>query len=226
MAGKTNQPFITDDGSSSLISNKFGEAYHSRYGALEESNHVFIDAGLNYLLQSGRQQINILEIGFGTGLNAVLTLLAAQKSKVDIVYTGLEAYPITIQEAKLLNYPSLLGINEQEFTQLHETDWGVQNSLHDNFRFTKEQVEFEHYKNVQTYDLIYFDAFAPSIQKHLWNFPFLSKIYKMCNNGAVLVTYCAKGSFKRALKECGFSLESLPGPAKKREMTRAHKIGH
>lgn len=224
MSDKSNQPFITNDGSSSLISNKFGEAYHSRYGALEESNHVFIDAGLNHLIESGKQTINLLEIGFGTGLNAILTRLIAQQSNLVLSYTGLEAYPISIEEAKLLNYPSLLNIDEQEFIQLHTCDWDIKNALSDNFFLTKLQVEFEHFEDETDYDLVYFDAFAPSVQSHLWEYPFLKKIYDKCNPGGVLVTYCAKGSFKRALKECGFSLESLPGPAKKREMTRAIKM--
>lgn len=223
MSDKSNQPFITKDGSSSLISNKFGEAYHSRYGALEESNHVFIDAGLNHLIESGKQTINLLEIGLGTGLNAILTRLIAQQSNLVVSYTGLEAYPISIEEAKQLNYPSLLNIDEQEFIQLHTCDWDLKNALSDNFFLTKLQVDFEHFEDDTDYDLVYFDAFAPSVQSHLWEYPFLKKIYDKCNPGGVLVTYCAKGSFKRALKECGFSLESLPGPAKKREMTRAVK---
>ena len=222
MSEQSNQPFITQDGSSSLISDKFGEAYHSRYGALEESNHVFIDAGLKHLIDLGKDKINILEIGFGTGLNAILTLLEIIDKPISVSYTGLEAYPISLDEASVLNYSDLLDIDKNTFIQLHECEWG-QPQTFDNFNFTKHQIEFERFQNSQTFDLVYFDAFAPSVQEHLWEYPFLNQIYQMCSDEAILVTYCAKGSFKRALKQCGFKLESLPGPAKKREMTRAVK---
>lgn len=224
MADNPNQPFLTQDGSYSLISGKFGEAYHSRYGALEESNHVFIDAGLNYQFNSNKQALNILEIGFGTGLNAILTLQFAQGKSKPIHYTTLEAYPITLEEASFLDYPLLLGIRDNDFLQFHTQAWGQELALSETFSFIKHKIDFEAFETDRTYDLIYFDAFAPSIQSHLWEVPFLEKIYKMCSKNAALVTYCAKGSFKRALKECGFTLESLPGPAKKREMTRALKV--
>lgn len=225
MSQDPNQLFITQDGSSSLISGKFGEAYHSRHGALQESNHVFIDAGLKHLIEHGKQKINILEIGFGSGLNALLTLtLSTLNPKVKIYYEGLEAYPITETDVKALNYHELLGIKQKEFNRLHESEWNKPNMISDCFTFKKNNSKFELFESDQTFDLIYFDAFAPSIQSHLWETPFLKKIFDLCNQGAILVTYCAKGSFKRALKECGFNIEALPGPAKKREMTRAMKI--
>jgi len=224
MADHPNQPFLTQDGSYSLISGKFGEAYHSRYGALEESNHVFIEAGLNYQIHSDKPALNILEIGFGTGLNAILTFKFAQNKPKAIHYATLEAYPITLEEAKMLDYPELLDVKANEFLQFHTHEWGQEVGLTETFSFVKHKIEFEDFESDVDYDLIYFDAFAPSIQAHLWEVPFLDKIYKMCSKNAVLVTYCAKGSFKRALKQCGFALESLPGPAKKREMTRAIKV--
>ena len=224
MSSDSNKVFLTQDGSSSLMSKKFGEAYHSRYGALEESNHVFIDAGLKYQIAKTPKQINVLEIGFGTGLNAVLTYLeAANHPKINIHYHGLEAYPIELNEAIELNYSSLLDLNHEEFIQFHKCEWNRSHALRSNFEFTKHLIKFESFESNLSFDLIYFDAFAPSVQNHLWEIPFLKKIYNLCNEGAALVTYCAKGSFKRALKECGFSLEPLPGPAKKREMTRAIK---
>jgi len=223
MPEKSNQTFITQDGSSSLISSKFGEAYHSRYGALEESRHVFIDAGLDHLLSTGSQTLNVLEIGFGTGLNAVLTLIATRTSSAQLNYSCIEAYPISIEEAALLNYPKLLNIKDDEFLQLHDDNWEKEIQISKNFSFTKHHCKFEDFETKDSFDLIYFDAFAPSIQAHLWESPFLERIYKMCSDNAILVTYCAKGSFKRALKQVGFTLESLPGPAKKREMTRAIK---
>lgn len=224
MPPDSNKVFITHDGSSSLMSKKFGEAYHSRYGALEESNHVFIDAGLKYQIGKSPRQINVLEIGFGSGLNAVLTYLeATNHPEININYHGLEAYPIELNEAKELNYSSLLDINPEEFIQLHKCEWNLSHALSPNFDFTKHLIKFETFESDIPFDLIYFDAFAPSVQDYLWETPFLKKIYNLCNEGAALVTYCAKGSFKRALKECGFSLEPLPGPAKKREMTRANK---
>jgi len=224
MSHDSNQTFITQDGSSSLMSGKFGEAYHSRYGAIDESQHVFINAGLRYLLSKKKKKINLLEIGFGTGLNALLTLMECKQESALINYNAVEAYPISIAEVESLNYADLLATSESEFIQLHDYQWNIEHKVSEHFKFTKYQSDFESFYSSVKYDLIYFDAFAPSIQPHLWEYDFLSSIYDICNQDAALVTYCAKGSFKRALKKCGFKLESLPGPAKKREMTRAIKI--
>lgn len=224
MSEDINKHYTTQDGSSSLISNQFGESYHSRHGAIQESNHVFINAGLDYLIEKDYKKIKILEIGFGTGLNALLTLIKSDSLNNTLIhYHGIEAYPITLDEAKTLNYHLQLGVDQTRLINLHTSGWQEEVHLGDNFRFTKYKSTFESFTSDQVFDLIYFDAFAPTTQSHLWETPFLSSIYKLCASGATLVTYCAKGSFKRALKEVGFKLESLPGPAKKREMTRAIK---
>lgn len=224
MPDKPNQVFSTTDGSSSLISGRFGEAYHSRHGAIQESQHVFIDAGLKYAIAQELEQINILEIGFGTGLNAFMTYLEAKSiSNTKINYHTIEAYPVTTEQYELLNYAEILEADQAEFVLMHESKWNETVQLHYNFSLTKYHQTFETFKSEIPFDLIYFDAFAPSIQAHLWDVPYLETIYKICKDDAALVTYCAKGSFKRALKTCGFKLESLPGPAKKREMTRALK---
>lgn len=220
----TNKVFETEDGSNSILSGKFGEAYHSRHGALQESQHVFIAAGLEHLLSKNIPIINILEIGFGTGLNAILTYLHVDNlPNTTIDYHGIEAYPISKDDAQLLNYDKVIGTSADTILQFHTLPWGEPHPLSTNFKLTKHLIKFEDFESTSNFDLIYFDAFAPSIQNHLWEVPFLQKIFDLCNDDAVLVTYCAKGSFKRALKECGFSLEPLPGPAKKREMTRAIK---
>lgn len=224
MTQSPNQIFDTADGSSSLISGQFGEAYHSRHGALQESNHVFINAGLKFLFSKNLDQVNILEIGFGTGLNSYLTYLESKRTpQIKIKYVGVEAYPISKSEYESLNYPQLLGLKKDEFLSLHEAPWNESLNLSSNYSQKKLHTTFEDIQTDLSFDLIYFDAFAPNVQSHLWEEPFLTKIYELCNENAVLVTYCAKGSFKRALKACGFTLESLPGPAKKREMTRATK---
>lgn len=224
MPDTPNQIFDTADGSSSLISGRFGEAYHSRHGAVQESNHVFIEAGFKYKIYEGVDNLKILEIGFGTGLNAYLTFLESKKnSTLSIDYHGLEAYPISKSEYEALNYHEYLEVEQKEFISLHDSLWNKTNALSPSFKLTKHKTTFEDFQSSNRFDLIYFDAFAPSIQAHLWEQPFLTQIYELCNDEAVLVTYCAKGSFKRALKACGFKLESIPGPAKKREMTRAIK---
>jgi len=176
------------------------------------------------MIELGLPQINILEIGFGTGLNAFLSYLESKKNiNTCIDYHGVEAYPISKSEYQSLNYHEHLSTNHAEFLLLHEAPWNEKTIINESFSLTKHNTTFEQFESSNLFDLIYFDAFAPGVQSHLWEVPFLSQIYKLCKSHAVLVTYCAKGSFKRALKTCGFTIESLPGPAKKREMTRARK---
>jgi len=210
---------LTEDGSLTIISDVFGEGYHSRHGAIQESNHVFIDAGLRHQAASG-DHLNVLEFGFGTGLNAALTWQwVMQLSDVTIKYIAVEAYPIEIAEAQQLNYSTMLGL--EDFIKLHEAPWEEEIALSDNFRLQKVQEDFHKFTFDIGFDLIYYDAFAPACQPMLWEEPILAQVMNMCAPGAALVTYCAKGSFKRALKKVGFEVEELPGPPGKREMTRA-----
>lgn len=213
--------FLTEDGSHSIYSKQHKVSYHSRHGAICETEHVFIEAGLRGKITQA--SINILDIGFGTGLNAFMTLLEAKKSSSTFYYEAIEAYPITLEVANKFNYPSLLKAESKEFTHLHQTEWDEAHTLFSNFTFLKQLAKFENFKSNHSFDIIYFDAFAPNAQANLWETGLLSKMYALLNPDGVLVTYCAQGQFKRNLKAVGFSVEALPGPPGKREMTRARK---
>ncbi|MDX1667648.1 MAG: tRNA (5-methylaminomethyl-2-thiouridine)(34)-methyltransferase MnmD, partial [Saprospiraceae bacterium] len=197
-------------------------------GAIRESQHVFIKEGLFYQAMRNKN-IAILETGFGTGLNAWLTLNEAKNRDLQIYYETLEAYPISLETASTLNYQRLLStkdndiVSPDDFLELHRCNWEERVKINDHFEIRKRKEKFEEASLEAAFDLIYFDAFAPRTQPHLWEEPFLSRMYKSLKPEGVLVTYCAKGSFKRALKSLGFAVESPPGPPGKREMTRALK---
>lgn len=215
---------LTQDGSSSVFSEKYGVTYHSRFGAVTESAHVFIAAGLRYKAAVQRG-ISVLETGFGTGLNAFMTWLEAEKRNLKINYVGLETCPISEQEAASLDYPVALGCPERapDFLALHRCDWSMPQLLSEHFIFEKRQKPIEEFVQPDAFDLIYFDAFAPQAQPELWTEEVFAHMFASLKTEGVLVTYCAQGHFKRTLKKVGFTVERLQGPPGKREMTRALK---
>lgn len=216
---------LSQDGSHTIHSEQFGVSYHSKYGALQETQTVFINAGLKYREAEGLKTIRILEMGFGTGLNALMTMMQANP-EIQINYHTIEAYPINEDQYKQLNYPTLLKLDSSSrnaFYEMHSCPSGTTIPLNDRFLFTKHLKKLEEFETSEMFDIIYYDAFAPTSQEELWTEDIMSKLYGMCNSKAVLVTYCAKGSFKRALKAAGFQVEGIDGPIGKREMTRAHK---
>jgi tRNA U34 5-methylaminomethyl-2-thiouridine-forming methyltransferase MnmC len=212
---------VTDDGSHSLLNEALNETYHSRHGALRESKHVFIEHGLNFIAnRSPGEPISILEVGFGTGLNALLTLNESKAKSLNIQYTSLETFPIQQEIWLTLNYPD----TNNAFTALHSATWQHWVEIIPEFRLLKLEesllaVELKSWE----YDLIYFDAFAPNKQPELWEVPMLGKVVASIKQGGAFVTYCAKGQLKRDLKTLGLMVESLPGPPGKREMVRAVK---
>ncbi len=215
---------LSQDGSHTIHSERFGVDYHSKYGAIQETETVFIGAGLQYQIDRGMTNISILEMGFGTGLNTLMTLLAIKDEAVSVNYHTIEAYPITGDDARKLNYPDLLkldGTQREAFHLMHDCLSGEITEINPKFQFTKHIVKLEDFESDEKFDIIYFDAFAPSSQEHLWSEEMMAKLASFCKEGAALVTYCAKGSVKRALRSAGFVLEGLPGPIGKREMTRA-----
>lgn len=221
---KEDKIFETQDGSHSVLSHKFGVSYHSKYGAITESKHVFIEAG--FLPKTiHKKDIQILEIGLGTGLNALLTMIAAQQHDIKVNYVGVEGFPISESQYKALNYPAILGKEQYEeaFSQIHQSDWGKPIEITSNFTLQKEKMLFEEINFPPQFDVVYFDAFAPSAQPELWEDPIIQKVYDALLQEGILVTYCAKGVVKRRLKSIGFEIESLPGPPGKREMTRGRK---
>jgi len=212
---------ITSDGSHSLYVPEINESYHSTNGAIQESRHIFIEAGFNHC---SKPDVSVLEIGFGTGLNALLTFLEAEKKERKIHYTTLEKYPVDSETTALLNYPAL--IDEKAisvFQKMHQCDWGKTTILSGFFELEKIECDFTVFQLQKEYDLVFFDAFSPEKQPEMWTENLFEKIYNHCRSGAILTTYCAKGTVRRALQNVGFSVERLPGPPGKREILRAVK---
>ncbi len=217
--------FDSEDGSHSILSDQFGVSYHSKYGAIAESQHVFIDAGLSYQQNKNVKEIRILEMGFGTGLNALMAYNYALSNTLSIDYFTFEKFPLAKAIYSKLNYLKQLSVPhlEQEFELMHTSLSKETVSISERFTFTKYLEDIITSDLPQGIDIIFFDAFAPNSQPELWDEKLLSRLYDSLNSEGILTTYCAKGSFKRALKSVGFTLDSIPGPHGKREMTRAIK---
>ena len=214
----------TGDGSATIYLPEWNEHYHSKHGALQEALHVFIKTGFHhYLTKNSRNEISILEIGFGTGLNALLTFFEAEKTGVKVRYTGVEAYPVSEEELKALDYAELVsGENASEvFQKLHKTAWEERSEISSFFNLQKEKKFFKEISAEREFDLIYFDAFGPRVQPELWSEEVFKNMYSALRPNGVLVTYSAKGDVRRAMQAAGFIVERLPGPPGKREMLRA-----
>ena len=213
---------ITDDGSTTIRIPDWDENYHSTHGAIQEAKHVFIKNGLD-LFQS-QDSISILEIGFGTGLNAFITFLETiNKEKVN--YVGVEAYPISEEEIAQMNYVSELDAKKYQevFDKMHSCDWESQQKITDNFTLTKRKQFFQDIEDKNQFDLIYFDAFGFPLQPELWSEVIFKKMYDALLPKGTLVTYACRSSIKNAMLSVGFSIEKLPGAPGKREMLRATK---
>lgn len=219
----------TEDGSITLYVPALHEHYHSIHGAIQESVHIFIRAGIEFYLQSHStdfplSELTILEAGFGTGLNAYLSLLYAEEQKVRIQYYGIEKYPLTVEETQQLNYKAQISAKKPDlFDQLHCCPWETENRIGSFFCLYKQQGDFREICFEPRFDLIFFDAFNPDIQPYLWTEEVFRNFYKVLKPEGVLVTYCVKGVVKRALRKVGFTVEKLPGPPGKREILRARK---
>ncbi len=215
---------ITGDGSITIHLPEWNEQYHSKHGALAEARHVFISSGLHFLRNNNVDApVRILEIGFGTGLNAFLTLLDSQLQGYEVEYTGVEAYPVSEEEIEKLNYAELASGSQDVFKRMHELPWEIPAELLPGFQLLKQKKFFSEINNTDTYHLVYFDAFGPRVQPELWTEEIFGKMFRAMKEGGVLVTYSAKGSVRRAMQAVGFEVERLPGPPGKREMLRAVK---
>ena len=213
---------ITDDGSTTIRIPDWDENYHSTNGAIQEAKHVFIKNGLD--LFQNQDAISILEIGFGTGLNAFITFLETiNKEKVN--YVGVEAYPISQEEIAQMNYVSELDseMYQEIFDKMHSCDWESQQKITDNFTLTKRKQFFQDIDDKEQYDLIYFDAFGFPLQPELWSEAIFKKMFDALLPKGTLVTYACRSSIKNAMLSVGFSIEKLPGAPGKREMLRATK---
>jgi tRNA U34 5-methylaminomethyl-2-thiouridine-forming methyltransferase MnmC len=214
---------ITQDGSTSIYLPELNESYHSKFGAIQEAQHVFIKNGMD-LFQSN-DTIHILEIGFGTGLNAFITFLEASKRKQKIHYDGVEAYPVSIADAKQMNYVNELKASEFEaiFDKIHSTQWEQKIELIPSFTLTKRKQFFQELTDEEKFHLIYFDAFGFEVQPELWDETIFKIMFDALLPNGILVTYACRTSIKKAMLSVGFSVEKLPGAPGKREMLRAIK---
>lgn len=215
---------LTADGSHTLFVPALDEHYHSVNGAVRESTHIFINAGLH---QCTKTSINVLEIGFGTGLNAYLTLLDTLQTGQKIHYTALEAYPLSEELVEQLNYPQFINQAKAHlYYKMHEVDWDRVIEITPDFTIHKIEADFTSYdfSCIGNTDLIYFDAFAPEKQPSMWSQELFDKLFGTMRKDGIIVTYCAKGVVRRMLQQSGFAVERLPGPPGKREMLRGKKI--
>jgi tRNA U34 5-methylaminomethyl-2-thiouridine-forming methyltransferase MnmC len=212
----------TADGSMSLYVHEMGETYHSKFGALQEANFVFIKNGLDLFKD---QSVSILEIGFGTGLNAFVTLCKARELNLKINYTGIEAFPLTTDEMKELNYPEVANRPDtiSDFNKINQAEWEKNIVINDFFSVHKKKMFFHEIDDIGQYDLIYFDAFGYQYQPELWSIEIFEKMFAALNTSGVLVTYACRSIIKNNMKAVGFVTEKLPGPPGKREMLRCKK---
>lgn len=225
---------VTGDGSHSIEIPGLKLTYHSIHGAIQESKHVFIDAGFSKVSDARAfgetsDTIRVFEMGFGTGLNALLTLIEAEKIDREIFYEAIEPFPLDMDEARGLNYCEVLNRSDLQktFGQLHRCPWEREIMITPKFFFTKRQGNLLNFgvsiTTGQFFDLVYFDAFDPNIQPELWTEIIFRKMFSILKPGGILITYSSKGAVRRAMQSAGFNVEKLPGPPGKREIVRAIK---
>jgi tRNA U34 5-methylaminomethyl-2-thiouridine-forming methyltransferase MnmC len=213
---------LTGDGSLTIFVRNLNEHYHSTFGAINESRHIFIEAGLNFVSEKSGM-INILEIGFGTGLNALLTCVESDKQNLSVDYSAIELFPLEEDIYSQLNYTELIHYHDinKIFLNLHQSPWDQKIAVSAHFSLIKMKMSLHDYIPVNQYfDLIYFDAFGPDVQPEMWTLDIFRKMASCLKKGGVLITYSTKGIVKRNLKEAGFEIEKLPGPMGKREILR------
>ena len=211
---------VTKDGSHTLWNEDLDETYHSRHGAVQEAEHVFIETGLKFVLNR-KNDISVLEVGFGTGLNAWLTFLELDVLQKNASYIGIELYPVPPLVLSELNYAQNRG--EDLFKKMHAFEWNSWNEVSSGNRLLKKQISLEEFNSDEKFDLIYFDAFGPNSQPSMWEPEQLQKCADLLKPEGVFVTYCCKGQVRRDLISAGLNMEKLPGPPGKREMLRGTK---
>ena len=215
-----NKLIITNDGSHSIFNTRINESYHSKHGAIVEAEHVFIRNGFSAVRKN---KLNILEIGFGTGLNALLTYQKAIQRSIETNYHAIELYPVDRRYYMELNFANLIGLEQETLLRLHNANWEEKINISSYFTLTKNHTSLEGYNTDLKFDIIYFDAFSPEKQPELWGENIFRKMNALLKDDGFLVTYCAKGIVKRTMKSVGFQIIVLDGPPGKRQMTRANK---
>ncbi|MEZ0608188.1 tRNA (5-methylaminomethyl-2-thiouridine)(34)-methyltransferase MnmD [Fibrella sp. WM1] len=216
------QVVVTADGSHSILNTDIGQHYHSIYGAIQESERVFIELGLTYALSLFEGPIRVFEMGFGTGLNALMTTREAMRLHHPIDYVAVEAYPIDPTAGKSLNYDGQL--TTFWLNDLHDAPWGVQTPITPYFTLTKYRTAIQALPNVGPFHVVYYDAFAPEGQPELWTTEIFEQMASMLRPGGILTTYCSKSAVQRNLRDAGFRVEKHTGPARKREVIRAIRL--
>ncbi len=213
---------LTADGSHTLFSQKFGAAYHSSHGAVQESRHVFIRHGLSFS-EEGNSRLAVLEAGFGTGLNAWLAAVEAERRRLFIDYLTFETEPVEESVWRQLNYPAAAQLPDYQplFEKIHKATWDGPAQVSPHFRLEKRHAPIESLAERSRFDVVFFDAFSPDVQPELWGEAVLEKVFLSMKTGGVLTTFCSQGAFRRALRTVGFSVEKLPGAPGKWEMVRA-----
>ncbi len=209
----------TTDGSLTVRVIQTGSTYHSRHGARTESEHVFIDAGLRLKLQKNPTKLSVLEMGFGTGLNAFLTAQVVLDNEVEVEYEALEVF--LLEEQIWSEVVKNESVNPELFRAIHQVSWGLSTKLMPNFTLTKHFIKVQYFRTDTRFDLIYYDAFEPDVQPELWSKEIFEILFEITAKQGVLVTYCAKGQVRRNLQAVGYIVERIPGPPFKREMLRA-----
>ncbi len=218
------QLYSTKDNSHTLYNSVLDETYHSRNGAITESLYVFLKQGYE-LAVTQKKQIRVLEIGFGTGLNAILTLQAAEKSQTNCSYYTLDIFPLPLTVINTLNYTQLLEpALQKHFINIHTCSWNTWHTITTNFSLYKADQSVHQFQTNHTFDVVYFDAFGPDKQPDMWTKHVFEMLYNKLKSQGIFVTYSAKGEVRRMLKEIGFDVELLPGPPMKRHMIRAIKL--
>lgn len=212
---------ITSDGSHTLYVPELNEHYHSIHGAVQESLFIYIKNGFDACKADPAE---ILEIGFGTGLNAFLTAIRSREGKRRVTYTTVEKYPLPENITDSLNYHTYTGEDNRElFRLIHRARWNSDVNIFNNFTLRKIKADVTQFLPEGTFDLIYFDAFGPDKQPEMWSEDVFKRIASLTREKGILVTYSAKGQVKRNLRGCGFDVSLLPGPAGKRQIIRADK---
>ncbi|MFY0673273.1 MAG: tRNA (5-methylaminomethyl-2-thiouridine)(34)-methyltransferase MnmD [Bacteroidia bacterium] len=217
--------FKTADGSHSIMVEELRESFHSQNGSIQESVHSFINAGLNFITEAFKyKSINIFEVGFGTGLNAILTEKWSRETRIKCNYHSIEAFPLENDLWQKLNYPSeIKNTSSDTFNALHLCEWNKEALISENFRLTKYKNELEKFETVKNFNVVFFDAFAPSVQPSLWKYEIFKMLFDQMTEKSVLVTYSAAAAPRNAMAKAGFWIEEIRGAAGKREMTRAIK---
>ncbi|MGB0916391.1 MAG: tRNA (5-methylaminomethyl-2-thiouridine)(34)-methyltransferase MnmD [Flavobacteriales bacterium] len=227
MGESLNKPSLqlveTKDGSQTILNEVLGSTYHSRHGALTESQHVFVDKGLRKQVENGMTDISLLEMGFGTGLNAVLTAQFSEAERLNVNYHGLELFPVPEEVWQAYQLPKELENEKDVFQKMHASTWNETNPILERFLLTKHQVSLLDFQPKTMFDLVYYDAFEPETQPELWTEEVFGKLFSWMNEGGVLTTYCCKGYVRRNMIAAGFEVEKVPGPPGKREMICAEK---